>query len=243
MAKITVKKTNNFSIVSNEILQDKRLSVKARFILVFCLSLADTWEYSVAGLASAMGCSKDAVTTGLKELEKHGYLVRNRVRDAKGRLKGTDYTLYEKPQTPMTVFPAQEKPTEENPAQEKPSQTNTNYINNKYINTAAERACAREEETAAVIKTFSDNVHPISGEIERDKLIDLLERYGADWVCSAIKEAVECNGRNLRYIERILQAWEKRGQKGGGKHGGHKGKGGTSETAEQTAWDDEPDTL
>ena len=108
---------------------------------------------------------------------------------------------------------------------------------------AAERACAREEEAAAVIKTFSDNVHPISGEIERDKLIDLLERYGADWVCSAIKEAVECNGRNIRYIERILQAWEKRGQKGGGKRGGHKGKGGTSETAEQTAWDDEPDTL
>ena len=138
---------------------------------------------------------------------------------------------------------------------ENTTQTNTNYINNKYINNqeaAAERARAREgEAAAAVMKVFSDNIHPISGEIERDKLFDLLERYGEDWVSSAIKEAVECNGRNLRYIERMLEAWEKRGQKGGGcrERFARTGTGGKREVATDegrgadTSWDDEPDTL
>lgn len=255
MAKITVSKNKNFSIVSNDILRDTNLSMKARFMLVYMLSLADSWEYSVAGLAKTIGCGKDAITSGIKELEEHGYLVRERVRDEKGRLKEMEYTIYEVPQKPAEDEPEEdipetEKPEEESTAQDIPTwenttQTNTKYINNIYIATATARA--REEDVAAVIKMFSENIHPITGAIEQDKLFDLLERYGRDWVCSAITEAVECNGRNIRYIERILEAWEKRGQKGGGVKNGHQrasvaGKGSVAK-GESRTWDDEPDTL
>ncbi len=253
MAKITVNKSNNFSVVSNDILRDTHLSMKARFMLVYMLSLADSWEYSVAGLAKTIGCGRDAITSGLKELEDHGYLVRERTRDDKGRLGEMEYTIYEVPQKPSQevqekVEPAQEEPMKENPAQGNPEQINTNNINNIYISTATARA--REEDAAAVIKMFSNNIHPISGVIEQDKLFDLLERYGRDWVCSAITEAAECNGRNVRYIERILEAWEKRGRKGGGsreRYQGHQGAcvggKGSVEKDESRTWDDEPDTL
>lgn len=254
MAKITVSKNKNFSIVSNDILRDTNLSMKARFMLVYMLSLADSWEYSVAGLAKTIGCGKDAITSGIKELEEHGYLVRERVRDDKGRVQEMAYTIYEVPQNPVEVepeaeYPETDNPEEENPAQDIPTQENTtqintNNINNIYIATATARA--REEDAAAVIKMFSDNIHPISGAIEQDKLFDLLERYGKDWVCSAITEAVECNGRNIRYIERILEAWEKRGRKGGGVNGHQRasaaGKAGVGK-GESRTWDDEPDTL
>lgn len=253
MAKITVSKSKNFSIVSNDILRDTNLSMKARFMLVYMLSLADTWEYSVAGLAKTIGCGKDAITSGIKELEEHGYLVRERVRDDKGRVQEMAYTIYEVPQNPVEVEPEKDSPETDNPELENPAQDiptqgnqtqiNTKYINNKYIYTAT----AREEDAAAVIKMFSDNIHPISGAIEQDKLFDLLERYGKDWVCSAITEAVECNGRNIRYIERILEAWDKRGKKGGGLHGNRSVSRGdrASETdaARAKGWDDEPDTL
>lgn len=244
MAKITVSKSKNFSIVSNDILRDTNLSMKARFMLVYMLSLADTWEYSVAGLAKTIGCGRDAITSGIKELEEHGYLVRERARDEKGRLKEMEYTIYEVPQTKEAETEnAEENPTEENPTQGNTAQTNTKYINNKYIYTATARA--REEDAAAAIKMFSDNIHPISGAIEKDKLFALVERYGRDWVCSAITEAVECNGRNIRYIERILEAWDKRGKKGGGLHGKRSvsRRDRAVETAAEGTWDNEPDTL
>ena len=246
MARITVAKNKDFSVVSNAILRDKNLSVKARFLLVFMLSLADSWEYSIAGLAKAVGCGRDAITSGLQELESFGYLVRERARDENGRLKGTEYKLYEFPQKsdevaekPVQGKPVQEKPMQEKPAQVKPTQINTN-ITNTNLNKYQEEERAREETAATVaVRMFGNNIHPLTGIIERDKLYDLIERYSADWVCAAIREAVECNARTLRYIEGVLKAWEKRG----GKRDGHKGKADATAGGEQKTWDDEPDTL
>ena len=127
MAKIIVDKEKDFSVVSNEILRDTRLSIKARFLLVFCLSLSDTWEYNIKGLAKVIGAGTEAVSSGLKELEEYGYLTRQRVRDENGRLKNTEYILREKPNSGT---PEQEKPELDKPEQEKPSQININI--NKY---------------------------------------------------------------------------------------------------------------
>ena len=76
----------------------------------------------------------------------------------------------------------------------------------------------------AVFRAFSDNIHPITGEIERDKLTDLTDEYSALWVTEAIKEAALSNGRNLRYITAILERWKHEGfkaprKKGGGRYG------------------------
>ena len=134
----------------------------------------------------------------------------------------------------------QEKPVQEKPAQVKPTQINTNITNTKLNKYQEEEERVREDSAAAVaVRMFSNNIHPLAGIIERDKLYDLIERYSADWVCAAIREAVECNARTLRYIECVLKAWEKRG----GKRDGHKGKADATAGGEQKTWDDEPDTL
>ena len=39
----------------------------------------------------------DAIREAIKELERAGYIVRSRERDEKGRLRGTDYIIYEQP--------------------------------------------------------------------------------------------------------------------------------------------------
>ena len=254
MAKITVEKNKNFSIVSNDILRDTSLSMKARFLLVFMLSLSDSWEYSLAGLAKVVGCGVDAIRSGIAELEEHKYLVRERVRDEKGRMKEMKYTLYEAPQD-HSIAPVVEEgkacsSTEEVPTLKNPTLDSTTQININKTRTninknqdAAERA-HEDSATADVVRLFSSNIHPVAGAIEQDKLHDLIERYGADWVSSAIKEAAECNGRSIRYIESILSAWEKRGRKGGGVRGGHQRTADATERREQTStWDDEPDTL
>lgn len=63
---------------------------------------------------------------------------------------------------------------------------------------------------------YSNNIHPLASPIEAEKLDDLEERYGEDWVIAAITEAVENNARSLRYIEAVLKAWAEKGRKNTG---------------------------
>lgn len=64
------------------------------------LSLPPTWEFSEAGLVKITKDGKDSVKSALTELEKLGYLQRERVRDEKGRLRGAIYHVYEVPFEP-----------------------------------------------------------------------------------------------------------------------------------------------
>ena len=69
----------------------------------------------------------------------------------------------------------------------------------------------KDEATANVFTLFENNIHPITGQIEADKLGDLLDRYGEHWLTEAIKEAVLRSGRSVKYIAGILEQWEQRG--------------------------------
>ena len=89
---------------------------------------------------------------------------------------------------------------------------------------AATRTREGGGDLAEVVRTFENNIHPGIGPIERDKLIDLTDEYGALWVKTAIEEAALSNGRSLRYITAILERWKREGfkaarKKGGGRYG------------------------
>ncbi len=142
MGKINVinDKTKGYTIMSNYHLRDSRLSLKAKGLMSYMLSLPDDWDLSVSGLSTKCLEGRDCITKALKELENFGYLVRIRVRNSKGQLKNTDYNLYEKPITenpsqaekttePMTENPAQDNPAQENPKLGNQAQINTNITN------------------------------------------------------------------------------------------------------------------
>jgi DNA replication protein DnaD len=46
-----------------------------------------------------------------------------------------------------------------------------------------------------------------------EKLSSLYKDFGKDWVMSAIEECVKNNVRNLNYLSRILERWERDGYK------------------------------
>lgn len=58
-----------------------------------------------------------------------------------------------------------------------------------------------------------EQIHPIQTAVEKDKLIDLVDTYTAEWVIEAVKEAIYCDGRSIRYVESILSRWQKDGFK------------------------------
>ena len=83
--------------MGNTHLRDKNLSLKAVGLLSKMLSFNDGWQFSTRGLAALCKEGPDAILSALRELEKHGYLVRHRGRDDKGRMVSTELDIYETP--------------------------------------------------------------------------------------------------------------------------------------------------
>ena len=122
MAVFRVEKNHNYTVMSNFHLRDTNLSLKAVGLLSKMLSLTDEWNYTTRGLAAICKEGVDAIGAALKELESCGYLVRNQLRDAKGRISDTEYTIYESPHMPLpdTALPDTENPDMDKPDTEQP---------------------------------------------------------------------------------------------------------------------------
>ena len=98
MAVFRVHKDKNYTVMSNHHFRNRELSLKAMGLLSLMLSLPDSWDYSLKGLATICGDGLSSVRAGLVELEKHGYVKRERMRDVHGRLANTEYSIFESPQ-------------------------------------------------------------------------------------------------------------------------------------------------
>ena len=126
-----VDKSRDFTVVANCVFKDRSLSAKAKGILVEMLSLPESWDYTLKGLTTLFSDGIDSIRQGINELEKHGYIVRERKRDARGRLGGMEYVIYETPHKPVensidsaapeSSEPTTEKPTQDSSAEEMPT--------------------------------------------------------------------------------------------------------------------------
>lgn len=152
VARIKVeKKQTNFTIVPNEILQSKDLSLQAKGLIAQCLSFPDNWNYSINGLVAVVKEGKTAVMNTIKELERHGYVKRNKIHDKNGKFSGieyviTDYPNLDKPHTenlnmvktqvnqPYAGKPNMVKPNTDKPISENQPQNNTIYKKENNIN-------------------------------------------------------------------------------------------------------------
>ena len=117
-----VDKSRDFTVVANCIFKDRSLSAKAKGILVEMLSLPESWDFTLKGLTTLFTDGIDSIRQGINELEARGYLVRERKRDARGRLGGMEYVIYETPHkavenSPESAEPMTAEPTTENSTQ------------------------------------------------------------------------------------------------------------------------------
>lgn len=118
MAQIRVEKATNFTHLENKLLQNSNLSLKARGLLAYMLSLPEDWNYSIEGLSVTCREGKTAIRSAINELIAEGYVVRHLARGEKGILNGYEYTVYEIPQQSCgnrtTVDRTSENRTEQN---------------------------------------------------------------------------------------------------------------------------------
>lgn len=130
MAILRKQRRGQYTVIDNTIFRDSSLSNKALGMLCRMLSLPDGWEFSVMGLVALSNDGKSAVMSQLEELEEHGYLMRNQVREG-GKIAGIEYIVSE---TRLSDFPHTENQHTEKQHAEIPTQSNTNIsITNKSI--------------------------------------------------------------------------------------------------------------
>lgn len=203
MAVFRVEKTKDFTIMSNHHLRNTELSLKAKGLLSLMLSLPEDWDYTTKGLAHICKDGVDSITTALKELERHGYLTRQRLRYDNGQLGDIEYTIHEQPvstentglspkrENPRQVNPRQVKPVLGKPEQEKPAQLNIQE--------------SITEKSITDISNTHQSIYPASGktpgdnaEMDRDR-IDRIDTYR-----EIIKENIEFEALVHRYgYERV----------------------------------------
>ena len=138
MAVFRIEKTRDYTVMSNHHLRDRSLSLKAKGLLSLMLSLPEEWDYTTKGLARICKDGVDSICAGVRELEEHGYVIRQRVRNPNGQLGAIEYTILEQPrppepklekperENPVLDNPEQALPVLEEPEQENPAQLNTN---------------------------------------------------------------------------------------------------------------------
>ena len=140
MAVFRVEKNRGYTVMSNHHLRDTELSLKSKGLLSMMLSLPEEWNYTTRGLAAICKEGTDCIGSALKELEKTGYIVRNRLRDNKGKIVDVEYVIYETPRkpnpacphegSPDTDYPDTENPDMDNPGLENPPQLNKDISSN-----------------------------------------------------------------------------------------------------------------
>lgn len=110
----------NFTIISNTIILDERLSWKAKGIYLYAMSRPANWTFYLCDIVNHSTDGRDAVNSGLKELETFGYLIRTKRRDEAQKFAHDHWEFIINPDEfkkslPQTGFPLTAKPSAGNP--------------------------------------------------------------------------------------------------------------------------------
>ncbi|MGW0825246.1 hypothetical protein [Streptomyces sp. NPDC002845] len=108
---------DQFTQIANALFRDAQLSFKAKGLFGLLSTHREGWRMTVTDIARRGRDGESAVKSGLKELEKHGFLVRERERDPDGTLGAVAYLITDLPalqdtrSQPESGFPPVDDPT------------------------------------------------------------------------------------------------------------------------------------
>lgn len=174
MAKLQ-KQSVGFTQVANQVLCDKNLSAKAKWIYAYLYSKPDDWQFAYNRIASEFSDGEKSILSGLKELEKFWYLERKKQGDG-----SVDYFLYIEPT-------AENRHLDTDPTAEKgklpfgqvaeigsinniDNTTNTEIYTNTNISSDEEILCDEKNSENFSLNPFSENSkNPLELEMEVSK--------------------------------------------------------------------------
>ena len=174
MAVFRIEKTRDYTVMSNHHLRNAGLSLKSKGLLSMMLSLPEDWNYTTRGLAKICKEGTDSIGSALKELERAGYIIRNRLRDSKGKIVDVEYVIYETPHPPDTGQPCENEPDTACPDTENPDMDHPCLENRPQLN--KEKRIPEEQNTDSA-STEGSNPVLSSPKVPRGS-----DGMGRDWM-------------------------------------------------------------
>lgn len=135
MSTFRVPPREHFTLLSNTAARDPKTSYKAKGILGTMLSFDPNWVFRTRHLLTLSTNGKASLRTGIHELVKAGYVVKNeQLRGDRGRWANTDYDVYDYPQRrPLPQATADPESNREQGAEGEGGRNYRLLVDNRYV--------------------------------------------------------------------------------------------------------------
>jgi hypothetical protein len=241
---------NNFTQISNSLLNDENISYGARGLLASALTNCEGWNFRGEEYFTTANDKKAKVKSYLKELIKHGYLIRYQEKNDKGNFGKMIYIFKESPKLDKAsaglmltenqiAEEGEEKPSVQTivdlPITGKPitrnqmlNNTNINNINNININkkekvTAIDNiinSYSTNENIKTAIKDFLKMRKSINKPITEKALIGILNELNK--LSRNDDEKIEILNQSIIKCWKDVYPLKNKSQKGGRNYGEHR---------------------
>lgn len=174
------------------------------------LSLPETWDYTVRGLTRICKDGEDCIRATIRELERAGYVTRERIRDAAGRFSSTEYIIREHPiaerlnslepivEKPVVDNPVVEDPALVSPVVEKPAQLITKELNTDKSKTDLSITHSFFQAHGAEGTNGDDERNRIKSQIEYDCMAERYSRRQLDELVEIMLEVALNRSQTIR---------------------------------------------
>lgn len=159
----------DYTVFSNKLIAEPSLSFRAKGVLLYLISKPEDWKTRIKDIQKHGKEGRDAIRNAIAELTNAGYIVRRQVRGDSGSFAGTEYLVFESPQTenPKAGNPTPGKPDAENPTPGFPTlQSNDQQINEKQKNDPYQvmTTTTSQDEGSGGVTSFLDEDQSIEDE-------------------------------------------------------------------------------
>lgn len=160
--RVQKSKENPYVMINKSFFNDTSLSLKAKGLLGYILTLPDDWKIYENELVNHHKDGRDSVRSAIKELINAGYIERVQTRNEKGRITGYEYSVYE-----VSTINGKSDNGESNNDKGingESNTTNNNKTNNKKTNNNL------TNKSSSSIEEETQNNMMIDDDLEREKI-------------------------------------------------------------------------
>lgn len=229
MTLLRKQQKSHFAHISNDVLQDHRLSFKARGVAAYLLSLPDDWHVTIKSIARHGTEGQDAVRTALAELAEYGYMTRDREHGDGGAIRTitiiSDHAAFIDLGTPeerLAGYSNSDRPPDYPRVGSSEGRKTDLSVNGgsykDYRHTTKKTNKEKETPRAAVTanglslqQLYEAEIGPLTPMI-----LDSIEEWSAKvppiWIREAIEIAVGMNKRSWSYVQGIIRNSEAEGK-------------------------------
>ena len=169
-----IKKSGNYTALSNQIVQDARLNLRSLGLFLFMWSKPDNWHFTIYNMAIARNVGQDQIKHALQDLKKYGYVKYQKLANGTGVYFLSDKIESHEPEVDNPSLALYEQPPKAKSG--KPKCGKSTPISNTILNKGVKLYLSlKEEKEEEQLKWQKFNELLLKKQIKKDKLQELAQ--------------------------------------------------------------------